>query len=838
MGDVIDQMYNDDQKLKELLLEALKKNEASSLDSTADYILDCLYKLSSTDNLTGLVNRIYGEKIINSYLESGQDGTFGILDVDRFREVNTKFGHQVGDKLLVAIAKVMRQYFPESTMLVRLGADEFAFNCTQFYGHEGTSIGVLAQKLFKELRDIKIPELGDYRFSISISVYKYKGSKTLTYDTLYNIARNLCNRSKLQEGNYMFFNNLGIPDVEQAFQLLEKDKIIYNKLNDQLFSINNEESWKEYLKKSAKLNTSMCERNQKQFDQIVDYYTRDDVPADDYNMLYSMVRKYHSTLDSFMMEVSVKSILLPFYEKQEPTHEVCCKLAFMYMIMGESDIAMFHMGDDEAAFSAIDFLKKCVKVTDNFVPGTEEFEFRMYAMFHIIGQSMLGINKYWKLGFREIDSYALYLYDLFVSDNPIRLRDNYLYRRYKFLIQITRLYAQLRSCELCLTPNRTRLENYELARKMVFLKNTVGDDEQHGLVYTNMKFMRVKRTLTEVLFKKRTPTELFLYLRDILVEVRDESKVALSTTDLTAMTCMFMAAAMMLRISDFDAERKRSHTIEAWNFILTIFKRRKSEAMDTQSSYMAQLLVSLMVQSTMIPMSDKFEMLPKSMGILMVNTYSHSIGVAAYSKLITANIIDNFPEMLLGATPLCGSIDDIKKNREEILRFVYNACILHDIGKIRQIPIISNCYRKLTPHEFRLLKKHPELGVEYIGNASELQQYVPVILGHHKWFDGKKGYPDSCDNNSMPEKIIVDIVTICDSLEAATSKIGRNYRVEKQYCTVIDELYSQAGTRYNADVLRSLISSPEAYIKLRSMVENNWENIYSSIYREIVEGVE
>ena len=83
--------------------------------------------LSLHDPLTGLYNRIYFEEEM-SRIEKTRYGTVGILscDVDGLKLVNDTLGHDQGDRLLAAAARVIRDSFREGDLVARIGGDEFS----------------------------------------------------------------------------------------------------------------------------------------------------------------------------------------------------------------------------------------------------------------------------------------------------------------------------------------------------------------------------------------------------------------------------------------------------------------------------------------------------------------------------------------------------------------------------------------------------------------------------------------------------------------------------------------------------------------------------------------
>ncbi len=91
---------------------------------------------ASHDPLTGLQNRrAFAERLEQAMAgarERGEHHAVGFLDLDRFKVVNDRFGHAVGDRLLREIGEVMGRVVRGGDVLARIGGDEFALllaNC-------------------------------------------------------------------------------------------------------------------------------------------------------------------------------------------------------------------------------------------------------------------------------------------------------------------------------------------------------------------------------------------------------------------------------------------------------------------------------------------------------------------------------------------------------------------------------------------------------------------------------------------------------------------------------------------------------------------------------------
>jgi diguanylate cyclase (GGDEF)-like protein len=101
---------------------------------------DALRVLASHDPLTGLVNRREFMARLNDQQSRTPQDVMLFCDLDRFKEVNDRFGHSAGDQLLVEVAHRLEASIRETDTVARLGGDEFIILLTSARPSEVESI--------------------------------------------------------------------------------------------------------------------------------------------------------------------------------------------------------------------------------------------------------------------------------------------------------------------------------------------------------------------------------------------------------------------------------------------------------------------------------------------------------------------------------------------------------------------------------------------------------------------------------------------------------------------------------------------------------------------------
>jgi diguanylate cyclase len=89
--------------------------------------LDHTRREAAVDPLTNVPNRRTFERACREWLQPGRHGfVLAMADVDNFKTINDRFGHAVGDRLLVSVAETLGRSLRADDMVARVGGDEFA----------------------------------------------------------------------------------------------------------------------------------------------------------------------------------------------------------------------------------------------------------------------------------------------------------------------------------------------------------------------------------------------------------------------------------------------------------------------------------------------------------------------------------------------------------------------------------------------------------------------------------------------------------------------------------------------------------------------------------------
>ena len=132
-------------------------------------------QLSTIDELTGLNNRRYffteAECMLSRARRHRQLSSLMLLDLDYFKQINDEWGHVMGDKVLCAIADVIRQEARGGDLVARVGGEEFVIMLSES-GVEGADL--MARRIQERMAQLDFgPQVGNLKLSASIGISGY-----------------------------------------------------------------------------------------------------------------------------------------------------------------------------------------------------------------------------------------------------------------------------------------------------------------------------------------------------------------------------------------------------------------------------------------------------------------------------------------------------------------------------------------------------------------------------------------------------------------------------------------------------------------------------------------
>ena len=160
-------------------------------------------------------------------------------------------------------------------------------------------------------------------------------------------------------------------------------------------------------------------------------------------------------------------------------------------------------------------------------------------------------------------------------------------------------------------------------------------------------------------------------------------------------------------------------------------------------------------------------------------TYHHSLNVALYASILATGA---------GLS-------------EEATLMIYEAAILHDIGKISIPELILNKNGRLSDEEYGVIKGHVNNSIEMIRHLPAMDYLIPAVLSHHERWDGS-GYPRGVAGEDIP--VAGRCLAIADSFDAMTS--DRPYHKGISMEAAVEQLEKNSGTQFDPNLTKLFIS--------------------------------
>ncbi|MDB6060074.1 MAG: Response regulator PleD [Verrucomicrobiaceae bacterium] len=160
-----------DDKLEQML-RAMADHTALALNNLS--LREQLREQSLSDPLTGLYNRRFMyqqmDRLVSLWERNNQPFALILLDVDHFKSVNDRFGHDVGDEVLVCLADMLGHQVRRSDVACRMGGEEFV---VLMGGAEQKQALERAEAIRLAIATMRVVGAGDSQITVSAGVALY-----------------------------------------------------------------------------------------------------------------------------------------------------------------------------------------------------------------------------------------------------------------------------------------------------------------------------------------------------------------------------------------------------------------------------------------------------------------------------------------------------------------------------------------------------------------------------------------------------------------------------------------------------------------------------------------
>lgn len=600
-----------------------------------------------------------------------------------------------------------------------------------------------------------------------------------------------------------------LPDFRGIFDVWQKNRAIYNQYNDSAFLFQNYKDWTAFFNRRSVKVHQIYEEDRAIMQDYASYFRNRNhaVSTEAYVALRDEL--YHDMTTGKMGDPFILMATCDVLEKagaQVPDSLKSTNLINSIRLFGY--MQMWNLGGD------MEYMKKAYQC-GKFLLSDEAKKFPFYD--YSISAAMRYMPRTWWLVYKlqtipEYREYCRRLKEYLARPDIDKLINHYLKDNLQHILD-TADESLVRNTYLVDATTMDKQEADSIMRAVV--KRNLANEKLSDLSYIRTLYMQV--SLGEITAKQALDKSLELY-------GKTWGKVNnwhMDVFQLDAYLQPFYTFFYLNYKAGISTDQKRANVLRMTRDIETAFINRKDQRRNTD--YVRDLLrLSTYDKVTMYLTPEEVERFLSDLNVAtQPASYVHSLNTAKISDVILEGVVKYKPELLVGVLGN-QTVQDVKKNKKKIVSFVHQAALYHDIGKISIATLMNKGHRPLLREENQLMRKHPEFGVKYLEQTPSLAQYKDIALGHHKWYNGKGGYPENFDNTQSPIRILIDVVTLAGSMQEAAERCVRTEGYVNPLTAKMEALRQGAGIQYNPDLVALLNQHNDIKDKIAYLVDEGW----------------
>lgn len=608
-------------------------------------------------------------------------------------------------------------------------------------------------------------------------------------------------------------------EILAFFDRFEERFETYHSYNDSIYvTKDNAAEWMNLVKRRAERFADIYNDNNSDIDLLMTRFSGNKVPEVEYEALYYGLRRmYDGNIHDNYLVSRILEILIPHYETLgDSEHLMLC-----YAVAGLVNYELYRLGLPEKAALSAHYYFKALKLGDHFKdfssPLNRYYFIASYVNLAVLHSELGTISS--RMAFRmgkEIRDLLSRKENRQILERDTKLLEFVIWA--DTVIKMKTLMSYVSTGETDPELFSALYEDYHQACR------NLGEG---GIKTPNYRYYSV--LLYDDLLLKAYAGEISWddALEGFLTPGDLDPNVSNSTVRINYLYNMFISFQYVVERSSAPADRKAALIREFVDNLLDNFISSPHIQFPIERGMILSLISTNEGVLKCYDRPGRHRLLDRLLILGHPSAFIHQSVTADLTEIMTSRMIELNPEYFVGV-PGYSCVEDVLEKRDSLISFASQAAYYHDIGKLTMMTITDNCLRRLSTEELEIIRLHPQKSELYLNCYPSLQPYHDVLVGHHKTFLGL-GYPASFNNRTSPYFPIVNLVQICDCLDAATEIIGRNYHTPKDFDTVLNEFERDKAVIYDPVLVDAIINDSVMYSKLKHKVQTGRPRQYERL---------
>jgi len=210
--------------------------------------------------------------------------------------------------------------------------------------------------------------------------------------------------------------------------------------------------------------------------------------------------------------------------------------------------------------------------------------------------------------------------------------------------------------------------------------------------------------------------------------------------------------------------------------------------------------------------------------------YCHCHAVGEGARAFCDSIMEDEPGFF-DDIDFIREISNPSEKRQAVLDYAFGCGAFHDVGKISLIELYFRTPRQWFEEEYRVARLHTVAGQLLLSPRPSTSRYADAALGHHAWYDGSRGYPNSYRRPECPARQMVDVIGLVNFLEEAVGPSQMNVSGPTDFDEAAQAASKLEGQRFSP-LLTTRLQDPRTAARVKAALEDGRKDAHRRMYED------